>query len=142
MQSNVFGISFGKRFPDQAGATILIYNDSLGLQSHSGVEIEQGIHAKVVQSCANALRVLCYNTYVTETSTNKVPNASAIATSTTATSDTASSVSSNLNAMAVLNACYQLNERLQTCCDPALYHYTKFTRLYTGGTDGHLTFKT
>ncbi|KAI0218685.1 hypothetical protein L0F63_004443 [Massospora cicadina] len=98
-----FGISFGQRFLNQAGATVLIYTDGSVLLSHGGVEIGQGLHTKMVQLCANALRVPLHSVYVAETSTDKVPNASA----------TAASASSDLNGMAVLDACRQLNERLQ-----------------------------
>ncbi|KAJ9077112.1 hypothetical protein DSO57_1019848 [Entomophthora muscae] len=98
-----FAISFGQRFLNQAGATVLIYTDGSVLLSHGGVEIGQGLHTKMVQLCANALKVPLHNVYIAETSTDKVPNASA----------TAASASSDLNGMAVLDACRQLNERLK-----------------------------
>ncbi|KAI0218161.1 hypothetical protein L0F63_005188 [Massospora cicadina] len=78
---NKFAILFGQRFPYQVEATILIYTSSLGLLSHGGVEIRQGLNANMVQSCSNALRE---------------PNASA-----TATSATTASANSNPNDMAI-----------------------------------------
>ncbi|KAI0244663.1 hypothetical protein L0F63_004963, partial [Massospora cicadina] len=74
---------------------------------HGGVKIGQGLYTKI--------RV------VTETSTNKVPNASTTAASATdapttaapatAVPATAASVCSDLNGMVILNACHQMNER-------------------------------
>ncbi|KAJ9082725.1 hypothetical protein DSO57_1001796 [Entomophthora muscae] len=104
-----FSVSFGIHFLNQAGATILIYTDGSVLLSHGGVDIGQGLHTKMVQLCANALKVPLHNVHVTETSTDKVANTSA----------TAASASSDLNGMAVLDACRQLNERLQPYWDKA-----------------------
>jgi xanthine dehydrogenase/oxidase len=62
----------------------------------------QGLHTKLTQIAAQALSVPLDNVFISETSTNTVPNASA----------TAASASSDLNGYAIFNACQQLNERL------------------------------
>ncbi|KAI0225201.1 hypothetical protein L0F63_003442 [Massospora cicadina] len=104
-----FAISFNVHYLNQAGATVLIYTDGSVLLSHGGVDMGQGLHTKMVQLCANALRVPLHSVHVAETCTDKVANAS----------PTASSSSSDLNGMAVLDACRQLNERLQPYWDRA-----------------------
>ena len=98
-----FGISFTARFLNQAGALVHIYSDGSVLLSHAGVEMGQGLHTKMIQIAANTLRIPDTNIHIVETSTDKVPN----------TSPTAASASSDLNGMAVLDACTQLAERIK-----------------------------
>ena len=63
----------------------------------------QGLHTKMVQVCAHALGIPLEKVHLSETSTATVPN----------TSPTAASASSDLNGMAVIRACEQLNFRLE-----------------------------
>lgn len=44
-----FGIGFGLKVLNQAGALIHIYNDGTVLISHSGMEMGQGLHTKIIQ---------------------------------------------------------------------------------------------
>ena len=98
-----FGISFGARFLNQAGALVHIYTDGSVLISHCGIEMGQGLHTKMCQIAASVLDVPIDCIFISETATDKVPNGSA----------TAASASSDLNGMAIMNACQQLNERLK-----------------------------
>ncbi|KOS21895.1 Xanthine dehydrogenase [Escovopsis weberi] len=97
-----FGISFGALFLNQAGALVHIYADGSVLLAHGGTEMGQGIHTKMSQIAAQALQVPLDNVHISETATNTVPNAS----------PSAASATSDLNGMAILNACEQLNKRL------------------------------
>lgn len=87
---------------NQAGALVLIYTDGSVLISHGGNEMGQGLHTKMIQVAARALQIDASKIYISETSTDKVPN----------TSPTAASVSSDMNGMAVLQACDQIMDRL------------------------------
>lgn len=97
-----YGIAFGVSHLNQAGALINIYADGSVLLSHGGVEIGQGLHTKMIQCCARALQIPIELIHISETATDKVPN----------TSPTAASSGSDLNGMAVLDACEKLNKRL------------------------------
>ena len=97
-----FGLSFGIRFLNQAGALVHIYTDGSVLISHCGIEMGQGLHTKMCQIAANVLDIPIEKIFISETSTDKVPNGSA----------SAASVSSDINGMAVMNACQILKERL------------------------------
>ncbi|KAL7799885.1 xanthine dehydrogenase [Trichoderma ceciliae] len=97
-----FGISFTALFLNQAGALVHIYHDGSILVAHGGTEMGQGLHTKMTQIAAQALRVPLDNVFISETATNTVANASS----------TAASASSDLNGYAIFNACEQLNERL------------------------------
>ncbi|KAJ1649451.1 hypothetical protein IWQ61_009472 [Dispira simplex] len=97
-----FGISFSVLFLNQAGALVHIYTDGHILLTHGGTEMGQGLHTKMAQICVQELKVPLSLVHISETSTNTVPN----------TSPTAASASSDLNGMAVKNACDQLNARL------------------------------
>lgn len=99
----MFGIAFGALFLNQAGALVHIYHDGSILLTHGGTEMGQGLHTKMAMICAEALQVPLEQVFISETSTNTVPNTSA----------SAASASSDLNGMAVKNACDQINERLQ-----------------------------
>ncbi|XP_053612795.1 xanthine dehydrogenase [Plodia interpunctella] len=98
-----FGIAFTEKMLNQAGALVLIYTDGSVLLSHGGTEMGQGLHTKMIQVASRALGVDVSKIHVSETSTDKVPNTSA----------TAASAGSDLNGMAVLEACQKLVKRLQ-----------------------------
>lgn len=46
-----FGIAFTALILNQAGALVHIYTDGSVLISHSGVEMGQGLHTKMIQVC-------------------------------------------------------------------------------------------
>uniref|UniRef100_A0A673LJS9 Xanthine dehydrogenase/oxidase-like n=1 Tax=Sinocyclocheilus rhinocerous TaxID=307959 RepID=A0A673LJS9_9TELE len=87
----------------QAGALVHVYSDGSVLLTHGGTEMGQGLHTKMVQVASKTLGIPCSKIHITETSTNTVPN----------TSPTAASASSDLNGMAIYNACQTLLQRLQ-----------------------------
>ncbi|CAB3405985.1 unnamed protein product [Caenorhabditis bovis] len=97
-----FGIGFGLKQLNQAGALVLIYTDGTVLVSHGGMEMGQGLHTKIQQIAARCLQIPISKVHIHDTSTDKVPNASA----------TAASVGSDMNGLAVQDACRQLMERL------------------------------
>ncbi|XP_078398847.1 xanthine dehydrogenase/oxidase [Cetorhinus maximus] len=98
-----FGISFNATFMNQAGALVHIYTDGSVLLTHGGTEMGQGLHTKMVQVASKALGIPISKIHISETSTNTVPN----------TSPTAASVSSDLNGMAIHDACQILLSRLE-----------------------------
>ncbi|KAA8499059.1 Xanthine dehydrogenase [Porphyridium purpureum] len=97
-----FGISFTFRTFNQAAALVNIYLDGSVLVSHGGVEMGQGLHTKMIQVAATELRISAEKVFISETATDKVPNAS----------PTAASASSDMYGMAIVDACAQLNARL------------------------------
>lgn len=97
-----FGISYTALFMNQAGALVIIYKDGSVLVTHGGTEMGQGLHTKMIQVAARTLEIPETKIHISETSTNTVPNTSA----------TAASASSDLNGMAIKNACEILLERL------------------------------
>jgi len=97
-----FGISFTTSFLNQAGALVNIYQDGSVNVNHGGTEMGQGLHTKIKQVAADILGVDFAQINITATNTSKVPNASA----------TAASSGTDLNGMAVKNACDKLLERL------------------------------
>ncbi|KAK6925642.1 2Fe-2S ferredoxin-type iron-sulfur binding domain [Dillenia turbinata] len=98
-----FGISFGPKFLNQGAALVQLYTDGTVLVTHGGVEMGQGLHTKVSQIAASAFNIPLSSVFVSETSTDKVPNAS----------PTAASASSDLYGGAVLDACQQLVARME-----------------------------
>ncbi|VVC89835.1 unnamed protein product [Leptidea sinapis] len=98
-----FGIAFTEKFLNQAGALVIIYMDGSVLVSHGGTEMGQGLHTKMIQVTSRALGVEMSKIHISETATDRVPNTSA----------TAASAGSDLNGMAVLEACQKLSKRLQ-----------------------------
>ncbi|KAF2076171.1 hypothetical protein CYY_002524 [Polysphondylium violaceum] len=98
-----FGMSFTIKALNQAGALVHVYTDGSVLVTHGGTEMGQGLHTKMVQIAARALNVPLENVFIAETATDKVAN----------TTPTAASVSSDMNGMAVLDACEQINARLE-----------------------------
>ncbi|XP_067213749.1 xanthine dehydrogenase isoform X2 [Linepithema humile] len=102
-----FGIAFTALVLNQAGALVHIYTDGSVLISHSGVEMGQGLHTKMIQVASRVLKVNPDKIHIVETATDKVPNTSA----------TAASCGSDLNGMAIMQACEALMKRLQPIMD-------------------------
>ena len=98
-----FGISFTMSVLNQAGALVQIYRDGSVQLNHGGTEMGQGLHTKMRAIAAQELGVTTSAVRVMRTHTDKVPNTSA----------TAASSGSDLNGMAVREACNQLVERLK-----------------------------
>nr|XP_033794956.1 xanthine dehydrogenase/oxidase [Geotrypetes seraphini] len=98
-----FGISFTLTLLNQAGALVHVYTDGSVLLTHGGTEMGQGLHTKMIQVASRALGIPTSKIHISETSTNTVPN----------TPPTAASVSSDLNGMAIYNACQTLLQRLE-----------------------------
>ncbi|KAL1546681.1 xylitol dehydrogenase [Salvia divinorum] len=98
-----FGISFTAKFMNQAGALVHIYTDGTVLVTHGGVEMGQGLHTKVAQVAASSFDIPLSSVFISETSTDKVPNAS----------PTAASASSDIYGAAVLDACEQIKARME-----------------------------
>jgi xanthine dehydrogenase large subunit len=115
-----FGISFTATFFNQAGALVMIYRDGSVQVNHGGTEMGQGLHTKIRQIAASALGLPVDSVRIMSTRTDKVPNTSA----------TAASSSTDLNGAAVLNACDQLLQRLTPVatvlldCDPAAVRFS------------------
>jgi len=98
-----FGISFTTSFLNQAGALVNIYQDGSVNVNHGGTEMGQGLHTKIKQIAAITLGISDDKVLITATNTSKVPNTSA----------TAASSGTDLNGMAVENACQILLSRLK-----------------------------
>uniref|UniRef100_A0A1Y1M1D6 Xanthine dehydrogenase n=1 Tax=Photinus pyralis TaxID=7054 RepID=A0A1Y1M1D6_PHOPY len=98
-----FGISFTVITLNQSGALVHIYKDGSVLLTHGGTEMGQGLHTKMIQIASRVLGVSHEKIHISETATDKVPNTSA----------TAASSGSDLNGMAVMNACNAIKERLE-----------------------------
>ncbi|MCL7031662.1 hypothetical protein MKW94_008043 [Papaver nudicaule] len=94
-----FGIGFTTKFMNQS------------ILAHGGVEMGQGLHTKVAQIAASAFHIPLSSIFISETSTDKVPNSSA----------TAASVSSDLYGAAVLDACEQIKARMEPILALACY---------------------
>lgn len=99
----MLGIGVALRAKNQAGALVHVYTDGSVLLTHGGTEMGQGLHTKMVQVAARCLSIPASKIIISETSTNTVPN----------TTQTGSSASSDLNGMAVKNACDQILDRLK-----------------------------
>ncbi len=97
-----FGISFTLTHLNQAGALVLIYQDGTVQVNHGGTEMGQGINTNMAMIAARELGIAVDAVRVMPTSTDKVPNTSA----------TAASCGTDLNGMAVKNACEILRTRL------------------------------
>ncbi|KAK7317125.1 hypothetical protein RJT34_01097 [Clitoria ternatea] len=98
-----FGISFTTKLMNQAGALVHVYTDGTVLVTHGGVEMGQGLHTKVAQVAASAFNIPLSSVFISETSTDKVPNSS----------PTAASASSDMYGAAVLDACEQIMARME-----------------------------
>jgi xanthine dehydrogenase molybdopterin-binding subunit B len=97
-----FGISFTLTHLNQAGALVLIYQDGTVQVNHGATEMGQGVHTNIAMITAKELGITLDKVRVMPTSTDKVPNTSA----------TAASCGTDLNGMAVKNACDILRARL------------------------------
>lgn len=97
-----FGISFTLTFLNQAGALVHIYSDGSIHLNHGGTEMGQGLFTKIAQVAATVFAQPLSAVKITATDTAKVPNTSA----------TAASSGSDLNGMAVKNACEAIKARL------------------------------
>ncbi|XP_071963788.1 xanthine dehydrogenase/oxidase-like isoform X2 [Antedon mediterranea] len=98
-----FGIAFTATFMNQSGALVLVYKDGSVLLTHGGVEMGQGLHTKMIQVASQTLGIPTQKIYINETSTSTVPN----------TSPSAASATSDLNGMAIKNACKKILDRLK-----------------------------
>ena len=97
-----FGISFTLTHLNQAGALVHVYQDGSIHLNHGGTEMGQGLFQKVAQVAASRFGVPLETVKITATDTAKVPNTSA----------TAASSGSDLNGMAVQNACDKIRTRI------------------------------
>ena len=97
-----FGISFTYTAYNQAGALVLLYRDGTAQVNHGGTEMGQGLHTKILGVAVRELGLPPERVRLMTTATDKVPNTSA----------TAASSGSDLNGMAVQDACRQLRARL------------------------------
>jgi len=99
-----FGLSFATALHlNQAGASVMIYADGSVLLHHGGTEMGQGLYTKMCQVAAQELNVPVDAIFTEGTATYHIANAS----------PTAASSGSDLNGMAIKDACDQLNERLR-----------------------------
>lgn len=98
-----FGVAFGFTPLNQGGCLINIYLDGTVLITHGGIEMGQGLHVKVLQVVQKLLECPYENLFISESSTDKVPNTSA----------TAASMGSDIYCAAAVDACEQINSRLQ-----------------------------
>ena len=97
-----FGISFTLTHLNQAGALVHVYQDGSIHLNHGGTEMGQGLFQKIAQIAASEFGVPVSQIKITATDTAKVPNTSA----------TAASSGTDLNGMAVLNACQTIRQRM------------------------------
>ena len=97
-----FGISFTLTHLNQAGALVHVYQDGSIHINHGGTEMGQGLFQKVAQVAAARFGVSMDQVKITATDTGKVPNTSA----------TAASSGTDLNGMAVQNACDTIIARM------------------------------
>uniref|UniRef100_H2YN15 Xanthine dehydrogenase/oxidase n=1 Tax=Ciona savignyi TaxID=51511 RepID=H2YN15_CIOSA len=99
----MFGISFTGFFLNQAGALVQVYKDGSVLLTHGGTEMGQGLHTKMIQVASTCLGIPASRIHISSTSTETVPN----------TSPTAASVGSDINGMAIKEACEKILGRLK-----------------------------
>lgn len=100
-----FGISFTLTHLNQAGALVHVYQDGSIQLNHGGTEMGQGLFQKVAQVAASRFGVDIAAVKITATDTGKIPNTSA----------TAASSGTDLNGMAVQNACDIIRDRIANC---------------------------
>ncbi len=98
-----FGISFTNTILNQAGALVLVYTDGSAQVNHGGTEMGQGINTNITAIAAQALGIESAKIRVMSTATDKVPNTSA----------TAASSGTDMNGMAVKDACDRIIDRLR-----------------------------
>ncbi|KAF1982852.1 hypothetical protein K402DRAFT_466465 [Aulographum hederae CBS 113979] len=96
-----FGLSFATALHlNQASARVQLFRDGSVLLHHGGTEMGQGLYTKMVQVAAQELGVPVSQIFTQDSSSYQTANAS----------PTAASSGSDLNGMAVRNACAQLVE--------------------------------
>jgi xanthine dehydrogenase molybdopterin-binding subunit B len=88
---------------NQAGALVLVYSDGSAQVNHGGTEMGQGINTNMITIAGRALGLPGDKIRVMSTATDKVPNTSA----------TAASSGTDMNGMAVQNACEKIMARLR-----------------------------
>uniref|UniRef100_A0A663MGR1 Aldehyde oxidase 1 n=1 Tax=Athene cunicularia TaxID=194338 RepID=A0A663MGR1_ATHCN len=98
-----FPFGLGTRYLSQAAALVHIYTDGSVLLTHGGIEMGQGIHTKMIQVASRELNIPMSCIHFCETSTTTVPNACA----------SVGSAGTDVNGMAVKDACQTLMKRLQ-----------------------------
>uniref|UniRef100_A0A7M4ERU3 aldehyde oxidase n=1 Tax=Crocodylus porosus TaxID=8502 RepID=A0A7M4ERU3_CROPO len=98
-----FPFGFDSRYLSQAAALVHIYTDGSVLLTHGGIEMGQGIHIKMIQVASRELNIPMSSIHVCETNTTTVPNACA----------SVGSAGTDVNGMAVKDACQTLLKRLQ-----------------------------
>ncbi|KAM9305618.1 aldehyde oxidase 1-like [Gastrophryne carolinensis] len=98
-----YPVTFIVAYQNQAAALVHIYHDGSVLVSHGGTEMGQGIHTKITQIASRELGIPISYIHICETNTAAVPNTIA----------TAASVGTDVNGMAVKNACEKLRKRLE-----------------------------
>lgn len=98
----MFGVSFNASFLNRGSAMLSLYLDGSFIVNHAGIEMGQGLFIKMQQIVAREFSVAANRVRSTATNTSKLPN----------TSPTAASSGSDLNGMAVLDACNTLKARL------------------------------
>ncbi len=126
-----FGISFTLTHLNQAGALVHIYQDGSVHLNHGGTEMGQGLFQKVAQVAASEFGLPIEAIKITATDTGKVPNTSA----------TAASSGSDLNGMAVKDACQTLRNRMADHLAAAQGTEAKHVRFANGAvTVGEQTF--
>ncbi|KAF5004587.1 hypothetical protein FDECE_8917 [Fusarium decemcellulare] len=97
------GLSFATAlYLNQATAYVRIYEDGSVLLHHGGTEMGQGLYTKMCQVAAEELGVDVSDIFNKDSQSDQIANPS----------PTAASSGSDLNGMAVKNACDQINERL------------------------------
>ncbi len=97
-----FGISFTNTMMNQARALVHIYNDGTVGVSTGAVEMGQGVNSKMLQVAAASFGISPDKIKLETTNTTRVAN----------TSPSAASSTADLNGKALLDACYQIKERL------------------------------
>ncbi|CAD5117462.1 DgyrCDS6229 [Dimorphilus gyrociliatus] len=95
-------VGFNKATMNQGNALINIYLDGSVYLSFSGVEMGQGLNAKMQQVTSTALGVDYDRIYIPDASSYTIPNITT----------TAASCGTDVNGFAVLDACRQINSRL------------------------------
>jgi xanthine dehydrogenase large subunit len=101
-----FGISFGIKHLNQAGALVHVYADGSIRLNHGGTEMGQGLFIKVAQVVCDVFGVDLDRVAITATSTAEVPN----------TAPTAASTGSDLNGWAAHNAALAIRDRMAAFC--------------------------
>jgi xanthine dehydrogenase/oxidase len=99
-----FGLSFATALHlNQGTAHVRVYADGSVLLHHGGTEMGQGLYTKMCQIAAQELDTPLDAIFTQDSQTYQTANAS----------PTAASSGSDLNGMAIKNACDQINERLR-----------------------------